>query len=177
MSNNIKIARLSLIMHSRIITSNFPTFLFTNIRVRRVCPLLTREGALAGATRMTREREREREVARGGYSCIGEVTVSGNRVRAGASGTRRRSVTRPTDPLTRLTLSLSRPLRAAPFSVAATAAAADTVPRLPGKYRRITSRFVSPYDSRAGGVMARRYANAITRLRERDHGPDCRYSL
>jgi len=58
MSNNIKIARLSLIMHSRIITSNFPTFLFTNIRVRRVCPLLTREGALAGATRMTRERER-----------------------------------------------------------------------------------------------------------------------
>lgn len=53
------------------------------------------------ATRMTRE-------ARGGYSCSGEVTVSGNRVRAGASGTRRRSVTRPTDPLTRLALSPSR---------------------------------------------------------------------
>lgn len=40
--------------------------------------------------------------ARGGYSRITEVTVSGNRVRAGASGTRKRSVTRPTDPLTRL---------------------------------------------------------------------------
>lgn len=50
--------------------------------------------------------------ARGGHSCIGKVTVSGNRVRAGASGTRRRSVTRPTDPLKRLELSPSRLLRA-----------------------------------------------------------------
>jgi len=66
------------------------------------------------ATRMTRE-------ARGGYSCIDEVTVSGNRVRAGASGTRRRSVTRPTDPLTRLVLSPSRSLHIAPFSVIAAA--------------------------------------------------------
>lgn len=54
------------------------------------------------------------ETARGGYSRITEVTVSGNRVRAGASGTRKRSVTRPTDPLTRLALS---PSRRKPFSV------------------------------------------------------------
>lgn len=109
-------------MYSRIITSNFPTFLFANV-VFVMCPLLAREGALASATRMTRK------VARGGYSCIGEVTVSGNRVRAGASGTHRRSVTRPTDPLTRLTLSLSHSLRAAPFSVAAATAIPSLVTR------------------------------------------------
>lgn len=136
-----------------------------------------------------RPSERDEDDERGGtwglYSCIGEVTVHGNCVRAGASGTRRRSVTRPTDPLTRLTLSLSRPLLAAPFSVTAAAAVAadiDTAATSPLVYSgtstgRIASRSVSPRDSRASGVMARRYANAITRLRERDRGPERRYGI
>lgn len=89
------------------------------LRVRRIFPpgltfplrirarQVARKSLRVSATRTTGE-----AAARGGHSCIGEVTVSGNRVRAGASGTRRRSVTRPTDPLKRLELSPSRLLRA-----------------------------------------------------------------
>lgn len=91
-------------MSSRVNTLNFPTG--SHLSFAYSCSS-GREGALVNATRMT-----GKAAAHGGYSCIGEVTVSGNRVRAGASGTRRRSVTRPTDPLKRLELSLSRLMRA-----------------------------------------------------------------
>lgn len=150
---------------SRVNTSNFPTG--SHLSFAYSCSS-GREGALVNATRMT-----GKAAARGGYSCIGEVTVSGNRVRAGASGTRRRSVTRPTDPLKRLELSLSRLLRArCSFLYHCRRRRRRRRPSSPGQVP--AQEPLCLVGAIRVLVMVRRYANAIPRLRERDREPDRR---
>lgn len=149
--------------------------MFSRVRVRRIFPpgltfslriracQVARESLIVCATRMTGE-----AAARGGYSCIGEVTVSGNRVRAGASGTRRRSVTRPTDPLKRLELSPSRLLRARCSFLCHRRRRRRR--RRPSSSVQVPahreSRSVSSRDSRAGnGPALRQRDYAVTRAR------------